>query len=77
MNLDALVMLFSSRCHCRADKSLYRASNGSCLVHSECPPGEGVEALGSRDADTKCEPCKGSYESQIWSRTERCKLKNR
>ncbi|XP_074965372.1 tumor necrosis factor receptor superfamily member 6B isoform X1 [Phalacrocorax aristotelis] len=43
-----------------------------CIKHSECPPGSGVEKLGTPFENTQCRPCPPGFFSSSNSSTKRC-----
>ncbi|XP_030318919.1 tumor necrosis factor receptor superfamily member 6B isoform X2 [Calypte anna] len=56
-------------CQCREG---YYSEMEFCIRHSECPPGFGVEKLGSPFEDTQCQPCPHGFFSSATSSTKPC-----
>ncbi|XP_051488712.1 tumor necrosis factor receptor superfamily member 6B isoform X1 [Apus apus] len=56
-------------CQCREG---YYSEMEFCIRHSECPPGSGVEKLGTPFEDTQCRACPRGFFSSTSSSTRQC-----
>ncbi|XP_040899418.1 tumor necrosis factor receptor superfamily member 6B-like [Toxotes jaculatrix] len=56
---------------CRCSEGFY-LTNDYCREHTECEPGQGVQAKGTSEMDTVCEVCPEGYFSNSSSALETC-----